>query len=421
MIMQPTKNGSVTIIAATDDGEEMRYDLPPNEGVFVGRSGNCGFKLPDAGIADIHCRVEYEAGKLWIQDWMSNGGTRVNGESIWTKVEIPEQAEIRIGTHTLSFVNHASNGPDGNPDSFEPSETDQANEREINTPDELFDLEVEFFDDAGDGDFDPEVVEVLQAEIDQLRAELAQREADQRAELEISRDEQPAEQSDEVLERMQDLIDEANRSDERVAILEEMLQAAETANRLEQEERQNLEAWVGDIEKRIGQREDEHAAEIELVRNRLEESVSLQEQLQRRLHRAASNGKGSAQHDETLKELQHSCQDLQARLAETQKENLSLQQRVEQSTESQEHLLREERAKIAQEQAKVSRMRFELTEKLSAIEELPKSENSGDQAAADRISTLRQHLREIHQQEKQAERDAPLTTKLARLWKRVEA
>ena len=64
MIMQPTTNGSVTIIAATDDGEEMRYDLPPNEGVFVGRSANCGIKLPDEGIADIHCRIEFDAGKL---------------------------------------------------------------------------------------------------------------------------------------------------------------------------------------------------------------------------------------------------------------------------------------------------------------------------------------------------------------------
>ena len=46
---------------------------------------------------------------------------------------------------------------------------------------------------------------------------------------------------------MQELIEEANRSDERVAILEDLLHAAEDASRSEIEERAQLEAWVGDI------------------------------------------------------------------------------------------------------------------------------------------------------------------------------
>ena len=58
--------------------------------------------------------------------------------------------------------------------------------------------------------------------------------------------------------------------------------------------------------------------------------------------------------------------------------------------------------------------------KLSEIEELPKAENQADKETAHRIQTLREHLREIHEQEKQEERDLPLTARLAKLWKRVE-
>ncbi len=416
MIMQPTKNASFTIVAVGNDGTEVRYDLHANEGVFVGRSGNCGFKLPDVSIADIHCRIEFEAGKMWIQDWMSNGGTRVNGESIWTKVEIPDGAQIRIGEHTLSFINNDSDALPEVQDSFE---SDAASPSE--TPDDLFDLDVEFFDDLGDANPDSEVVGIMQAELEQLRAELAVRDADQYRESDADRCDPSSAQSDDVLTRMQELIDEADKSDERVAILEELLHAAEDANRAEQEERAQLEAWVGDIETRIGQREDEHAAEMELVRSRLDDSVSQQENLQQRLQSAASSGNGSQQYEETLEELQRNHQQLQDKLQEVQTENLTLQKRIDQSGDSHELMLREERAKIAQEQAKVSRLRYELTEKLAAIEELPKSESATDQEATSRIQTLRQHLREIHAQEQEEERNAPLTTKLARLWKRVEA
>ena len=52
-----------------------------------------------------------------------------------------------------------------------------------------------------------------------------------------------------MLHRIQELAEEANRADERVLILEEMLHAAEDVNRAEVEERAQLEAWVGDIEK----------------------------------------------------------------------------------------------------------------------------------------------------------------------------
>ena len=82
--------------------------------------------------------------------------------------------------------------------------------------------------------------------------------------------------------------------------------------------------------------------------------------------------------------------------------------------------MREERAKLAKEQAAVSRLRYELSSKLTEIEQMPKSDNRADQETGQRIRALREHLREIHEQEKDEVKESTLATRLAKLWKRVE-
>jgi DNA repair exonuclease SbcCD ATPase subunit len=250
---------------------------------------------------------------------------------------------------------------------------------------------------------------------------LAQRDAERCSEpVETPVAEAAPEASDQVLQRMQELIDEANRSDERVAILEELLHAAEDASRSEIEERAQLEAWVGDIEKRVGQREEEHTAELESLRNRIDKSSEQQERLQQQLRHAATSGSAPQHYEDTLENLQQTNRQLQDDLTEAQKQCRVLEQRIQQQAEEGDETVRAERAAIAQEQAKVARLRFELSSKLAAIEEMPKSENNADRETAHRIQTLRQHLREIHEQEKKEEKEASLTTRLAKLWKRTE-
>ncbi len=441
MISQQTKRGTLTIVATHQNGAKKRHYLGGDEGVFVGRSSNCGLKLPDPDIADIHCRLERAGDELWIQDWMSNGGTRINGTPIWTRVQLHPEDVIEIGKHTISicFQSASKNETDANAaiqtDAAEPSADDRApsDQKADSKPhhetaqpgdEALFDFDTDFLDPDGEHAYDRETVAILQAEIEQLRTELAQRDADRRSDLggsDCEQLDQPAEQTDEVLGRMQELIDEANRSDERVGILEEMLHAAEDASRAEQEERHQLEAWVGEIEQRVGAREDEHSAELDTLRKRLEDAVTQQQRLQRQLHHAATDGSASMHYEETLEQLQKTNQQLEEKVADLEEQNRTLQVRLEQQSSEQDQQLRQERAALAQEQAKISRLRYELTSKLSAIEEMPKSENQTDKETSDRIRTLREHLREIHEQEKREEREAPLTKRLANLWKRVEA
>jgi hypothetical protein len=288
---------------------------------------------------------------------------------------------------------------------------------------ESMDIDADFFEFEEEETYDRETVALLQAEIEDLQAAIAQRDAEQSSHGIDQRPADPASiegDSDTMLKRMQELIDEANRSDERVAILEEMLFAAEVTSRSEQEERGQLEAWVGDIEKRIGQREDEHRAEIDALRQRLKESNLQQERLQKQLRQAAAGGRAPESYEQTLENLQSRDLELQDKLAESERARLSLERRLEQQREEQERALRDERVSLAQEQAKVARMRFELSNKLSDIEEMPKTENQLDTETAHKIRTLREHLREIHEQEKQEAKDAPLAKRLAKLWKRVE-
>ena len=462
MISERTKPDTIKLTVKNDFGSIRHCELQPDQGVFVGTSSNCGLQLSGKGLSGIHCRIGLESGKLWVQDWMSAEGTRVNGESISTKSEVQRGDVIQIGTHQIAVAsgqpiaeataNESAENLDRSPqrsavdDEPVPATGDSAcstlSQDEAEGDDEALqhvsialELEVdepasigfdnEMFEFEEEETYDRETVALLRAEIEELQSALAQRDAEQACDRSVSQlpsspENLGAEHSDEVLARMQELIDEANRSDERVAILDEMLHASEEANRSEHEERDQLEAWVGDIEKRVSQREHEHAAELDALRQRLEESSLQRERLQKQLRQAACNGGAPKHYEETLENLQKQNEKLQEKLAESEKRRTALEQRLEQASGEQDRSLREERANIAKEQARISRLRFELSSKLAAIEEMPKVVNQADRETAQRIQTLREHLREIHEQEKQEEREASITTRLAKLWKRVE-
>ncbi len=301
----------------------------------------------------------------------------------------------------------------------EPADADAGATRPVASA--SFDFDADFFEEET---YDRETVELLRAEIIDLQAALSDRDAEDRASLvqplSVSDTNSQTDQSDALLARMQELLDEAQRSDERVALLEEMLHASEEASRSEQEERSQLEGWVGEIEKRIGQREDEHAAEVDALKRRAAEAIAQRDDMQQKLHRTATQGAAPQQYEETLEALQQQNRMLQQQLDESVKQLAVLNKQLANSQQQQDEALREERAEIAQERAKISRLRFELSNRLSGIEELPKNENEADRETALRLQTLRQHLREIHEEEKREAKQASLATRVKKLWNRVE-
>lgn len=279
--------------------------------------------------------------------------------------------------------------------------------------------------------FDQETMQLLRAEIEDLQAALAQRD-EQIASLVSDResgDRDPGQQdelehqTETMLRRLQDLLDEAECHDERVAVLEELLQTAEEANQAEQEERAQLEAWVGDIERRIGQREDEWKAEAEALRAQVDQTRGERDRVQHQLRDAASQGSAPAAYQETLDRLQQQNQTLQQELDARGKEIASLQQRLERAENREEESLRDERAAVARERAEVSRLRHELQQKLTESEALPHAKDQPDREFANRLKTLREHLKEIHEEERQEREQrggSALASRIGRLWKRLE-
>ena len=452
MIGTENKNSAVTVVARHADGSVAQHVFESDGGVFVGRSSNCGLRLKGNGLSDIHCRIELIDGDAWVQDWMSKQGTMVDDTRIETKTLLEPGSILSIGDFSISIQSEddvSKSGPDSVTEEPSAPDPDPAIDPEmplaIANRDELgvetplvdespsaghanvdgdpisFDYEADFFDEET---YDKETVDLLRAEIADLQAALAQKDSDHAAEPThvdlASETGTSSEPSDALMARMEELIDEAQRSDERVALLEEMLHASEEASRNELEERGQLEGWVGEIERRIGQREQEHAAEIEMMSKRVEEAVAQRDKMQQRLHQTASHGASPKHYEETLESLQRQNKQLQQRLDESEKQVASLSNHLRQAQEEQNEALREERATIAQERAKISRLRFELSNRLTGLEELPKAQNDADRETALRLQTLRQHLREIHEEEKREAKQASLATRVKKLWNRVE-
>ncbi len=454
---QPT---AVKLIAWHANGSIQSCALEANQAVLVGKSSNCGILLSGHDIADIHCRIGFEDGHLWVQDWMSATGTKVNGTPVTSKTQVGQGSVVEVGNYKIQLSRAGKSGVEqenqlvddqrvaalqADTQSSHPAcdrlktavscqimdeqPTPARQDTEVK-PDQMEDrcqapgsmeCEDDFFSDDNEL-YDRETVELLQAEIEDLRTALAQRDADTSSNAEVPpQTSAVAEDSEKMLHRIQELVEEANQADERVLILEEMLQAAEDANRAEVEERAHLEAWVGDIEKRIGQREQEHAAELDALRERLDSAGEQQSRLQRQLHQAATSGNTvNQQFEETLEELQRDKSQLQDALDETKKELRQLQQQYENQAEQTEVALREERVKIAREHAEMSRLKFEYAQKIKDLEEtVPKSDSEIDP----RLQSLREHrhyLREMSDLKKQEQQQSTLSNRLKRLWHRVE-
>ncbi|WP_164101962.1 FHA domain-containing protein [Candidatus Laterigemmans baculatus] len=479
MSTSTTPPAALVVTAENDRGERAIHQLETGRSVLVGRSKDCGLRLQGEELSACHCLLSFENGTLWVQDWASQSGTLLNGQPVEAKVAVGPSDELRVGEYRLTTAaattgiatawlrggdQHAESEPNNALPSRRPAKVESGGEQDA-TWDQDAEAEAgdatasaeaaplwgddELLGDFGDRErgrtrgalepasFEQETIALLREEIELLQemlaerdAQLAQRDA-QLAQHDAAFDESAAgiaiaEEDDEteaLLARMEQLLEEAAHGDERVALLEEMLRAAEEANQAEQEERHQLEAWVGDIERRIAHRDEQRDAEVEALRARLEEATEERERAQLQLQQAAAVGNAPQHYEQTLARLQQQNKALQERIAQLISERAGLAQQLEQSGCRDEEALREERVALAQERAIVSRLRSELANKLSALEESPKPLKPAESDAATRLQALREHLREIHNEEQQASpkpRNHGLSGRLSRIWKRLE-
>jgi chromosome segregation ATPase len=279
--------------------------------------------------------------------------------------------------------------------------------------------------------FDLEMVDLLKSEVQQLQHEVAQRDARiaELADVDRPAAEEDHSESDAMVERLDQLLNELQLSDERAKTLEDLLRAADEATRAETDERRQLAEWVGDIEAKIGEREAEWQAGQDALQKRIDDLHGDRERFNDRLKELGSK-EGTSASAKLIEELREEVESLRNKLEETENARVALRKKID-DVEFQntieardkfiEQKIREERLDMANEHAQIARERAEVA-RLKAQYEV-KTSSSTDGATDDatcRVQAFREHLKEIHKEESQEKESKKLTSRLARLWKRLE-
>lgn len=447
----PTAAARLTV---TRDGDSVCvHQLEPGSYVLVGSSDVCGLTIPDTQLAPIHFALRWESGQFCVEDWHSELGVIVDGERVDAEQHVSEKNDIRFGTYRLVI--------DTAPLAEPVLESDDAGESATSTPLERAEMEKRTTEDESPADDSPpacaepagvettttapviepakpavqrdvladlrlsdrelesvdsEAVDLLRAEVEQLQYELAERDA-QLMELAerngtASQDEFDGGEDDALLLRLDDMLAELERNDERYAMLEQLLAASEEQNRAEQEERRHLTEWVNDIEERLGEREAEWQAERSALDHRVTSVLGERDELMRRMAEQPTDQPGAAAPDLETRSQLHAAQDRISELEELLRERDS---QLASKSEA-DAAVREEHLKLAQERAALARQQAEMAAKLAEADKLPsKPENEIDC----RLREFREHLREIHNEERSS---APQTvsSKLSRIWARLD-
>ena len=104
MKIDTTFESNVTLLVMNRQGVRRDHTLEPNQGVFVGKSSNCGIQLNDESLADIHCRLELSEGKLHLQRWPSADAVLLNQKAIESSCELDVNDVIEVGSYCLLYT-----------------------------------------------------------------------------------------------------------------------------------------------------------------------------------------------------------------------------------------------------------------------------------------------------------------------------
>lgn len=453
----PASRRVALLDVSRSDGWHVQHRLDLEGMVIVGSSDRCGLSLFGDDIASMHCSLRRDNVGVWLSDWQSRSGTFLDGVRVSEETQVQPGDTIQVGNYTIQLgfselgstdgtepantadcsavSNAAAMSPAPEESLSRPAETRRSENlvETFPTPQQLPSLERKATEEAAKAiDMVPAEQsheDMLRAEILQLQYELAERDAQlgELADSVATSDTRPDEaSSDQLLGRIEELLDELDRNDARMATLEELLIAAEEANCAEREERRQLEAWVADIETLVSEHDKTRSVEVETLKQRVATLVAERDDLMQQLSRPAS-GKHSDQADaedteEVAKlrvQIAHLGQQLQAANATASRFEGELRLRDTQLTETKDakRSLREEHLKLAEERAALARLRAEIAANQAELPTRPPDERTDVDS---RVRVFRQHLREIHEEEKQEHKTRTLSARIAQLWNYVE-
>ena len=450
-------------------------------GLVLGADDTADVVLRGEDVAPTHCLLTAENGVVRVRDCYSVSGTRVNGHTV-REMELSRDAQIQIdqfeiqlkltspaaGGRASAFVMAAAeplpepdrqpaepevaaieepkDGDSPLPVSLEEPSTHTAAERpelptataepavdltsdesvltqlhriqldliQARTENRILTEQLEQAQAEGSPQHDPfqdEMVELLKAEVIDLQNSLAALQdeptpvADAEAAESVSQEE-----AERLVARLEELLAELQERDEQVATLTELLEATENSQDAEQAERSQINDWLSEIENRFSQKEVEWESQKNQLQQQLEQAVAERDHAERLSEADSADARLQAT-QEVLAGLRDTAEKLQQQLQESQTEVARLKQ---ESQSRGGELSREERIQMAEEKAEIARQRQEL----EAARHLTRTRESNDSAL--KLKALREHLNEIHEKEQKEQEERRLSSRLSRLWKRLE-
>ena len=452
-----------------------------DECLAIGSDPSADICLIDDGVASTHCMIIARGGVVTVRDCFSETGTFVDRLRV-REIQLLADAELRVGKTTISIKLSRSSPqpanvldastpnpgpipgitetklvtgqscPDGSggrgwtersegspgvsglrPPTTAIQQTEKRNTedssrrisslesqlQQANAEIEVLQTRLTAVTVVAAPQIDPyadEMLELLRAEIVDLQNALADR--DHSAVVRSSAFDVDAEadnilskpDSEKLVERLEQLLQELQQRDDQIATLTELLEIAEAANRAEREERSQIDSWLRDIERRCNDREHEWLTQRTKLQSEMAAIAAERDRAEAALSANSSNVKLEAAQN-VLTSLRDTAEAQRQKLQHAAQTIAQLQRELESAKYVQP---REERMQLAEERSEIARLRQELeVERQQKQNPAVKDENLKFQA-------LRQHLNEIHEQEQKAREERKLSSRIARLWQRLD-
>lgn len=439
--LQERETSVAAVLIDDSTGHELGR-LMQGGSINVGSDSSANVQIVGDGVAPIHCQFVSGKESIWIRDCHGTGGTSVNGEMISeSAVELDSKVQLGSVVFRLESVRPESFAPKtelapqpqvasgSNRQTVSNVEIElQTAHSEIQILRERLAASTPIVSTIESDPFQDEMIELLRSEVIELQRALSdQSEAQmspvmtsdllsENASVEVT----PVDgETEKLVTRLEQLLEELEQRDEQVALLHTLLEAAEEANRAEQDEREQLIAWVPDIERRLSERELEWQAEREQLQADNQRITEERDQVEA-LKLVDSSDTRTEALQRMASEARAECEGLRNQMRTATSVNAKLQRELEQVQDS---VSKEEVVRVAMERAELARMRHDLESRMQELAE--QSERPAAGLAIDHnLRVLREHLKEIQEQEK-TERaiereERTLGSRIAGLWKRID-
>jgi len=427
-----------------------------DECLAVGSDPSADICLTDDDIASTHCMIIARGGIVTVRDCFSETGTFVDRVRV-REIQLQADAELRVGKTTISVklsrsapqslyvVDDSTPGPQPplgtsaiasvnvtpavKPESTKNRNSEEVSSRLISSLESQLqqaNAEIEVLQNRLNAvtvvavpNVDPyqeEMLDLLRAEIFDLQNLLADR--DQSPVVRSPATEWNTEtdnilskpDAEKLVERLEQLLQELQQRDDQIATLTELLENAEAANRAELEERSQIDSWLRDIEGRFSDREHEWLSQRTKLQSELEAIAAERDRAEAALNANSSNVKIEAAQN-VMKNLRDTAESQRQKLENAEQTIAQLQRELESAKHAQP---REERMQLAEERSEIARLRQEL----EAERQRKQSPAVNDDNL--KFRALRKHLNEIHEQEQKEREERKLSSRIARLWHRLD-